>query len=172
MQTRNLDIYGSDPIPWSRARDQLPAKDGTGDDAPPRTTWLSTVRPDGRPHTTGVGALWLDDRFYFTSGPKTQKSRNLAQNPSCVISIALADLDLVVEGTAAKVTDEATLERLAEAFRAQGWPATVKDGALSAEYSAPSAGPPPWYLYEMTPKTAFGVATKEPFGATRWRLAE
>jgi pyridoxine/pyridoxamine 5'-phosphate oxidase len=143
---------------------------GRGEDAPPRTTWLSTVSPDGKPHTTGVGALWLDDRCFFTIGPKTRKSRNLAQNPNCVVSVALGDLDLVVEGTAAKVTDEAKLERLAEAFRAQGWPATVKDGALTAEYSAPSAGPPPWYLYEMTPKTAFGVATKEPFGATRWRF--
>ena len=170
METKNLDIYGSEPIPWSRARDQLPAKDAAGEDAPPRTTWLSTVSPDGWPHTTGVGALWLDDRFYFTSGPTTQKSKNLAQNPKCVISMALADLDLVVEGTAAKVTDEGTLERLAEAFRAQGWPATVEGGALTAEYSAPSAGPPPWYLYEMVPRTAFGVATKEPYGATRWRF--
>ena len=170
MQTKNLDIYGSDPIPWSRALDQLPARDGAGEDAPPRTTWLSTVDSDGQPHTAGVGALWLDDRFYFTSGPKTRKSQNLATNPNCAIAVALDDLDLVVEGIATKVTDDATLERLAEAFRAQGWPATVSDGALTAEYSAPSAGPPPWYLYEVTAKAAFGVATKEPFGATRWRF--
>ena len=170
MQTKNLDRYGSDPIPWSRALEQLPAKDAVGGDEPPRTTWLSTVRPDGKPHTTGVGALWIDDRFYFTSGAKTQKSRNLASNPSCVISVALPDLDLVVEGTANRVTDEATLELLAKAYADQGWPATAKDGAITAEYSAPSAGPPPWDLYEMAPKTAFGVATKEPYGATRWRF--
>jgi hypothetical protein len=170
METKNLDIYGSDRIPWSRARDQLPAKDAEGEDAPPGTTWLSTVDPDGQPHTTGVGALWLDDRFYFTSGAKTGKSRNRASNSSSVVSVALAELDLVVEGTAAKVTDEARLERLAKAYAAQGWPASVKDGALTAEYSAPSAGPPPWYLYEMTPKTAVGVATKPLFGATRWRF--
>jgi hypothetical protein len=115
-----------------------------------------------------VGALWLDDRFYFTSGANTRKSKNLARNPNCVLSVALRDLDLVVEGTAAKVTDEATLERLAKAYAAQGWPATAKDGALTAEYSAPSAGPPPWDLYEVTPHTAFGVATAEPWGATRW----
>jgi pyridoxine/pyridoxamine 5'-phosphate oxidase len=172
MQVKNLDIYGSDPIPWSRAIDQLPARDEAGEDAPPRTTWLSTVDPDGRPHIAGVGALWLDDRFYFTSGPKTRKSRNLATNPRCAISVALPDLDLVVEGIAVKVTDKVTLERLAEAYAAQGWPATAKDGALTAEYSAPSAGPPPWDLYELIPETAFGVATKEPYGATRWRLAE
>ena len=170
MQTKNLDRYGSDPIPWSRALEQLPAKDAAGTDEPPRTTWLSTVRADGKPHTTGVGALWIDDRFYFTSGAKTQKSRNLARNPSCVISVALPDLDLVVEGTANRVSDGATIERLAKAYADQGWPATAKDGAITAEYSAPSAGPPPWDLYEMVPKTAFGVATKEPYGATRWRF--
>ena len=77
---------------------------------------------------------------------------------------------LVVEGTAARVTDASTLRRLAQLYAAQGWPATVKDGALTAEFSAPSAGPPPWDLYAVTPTTAFGVATAEPYGATRWRF--
>lgn len=170
MQQKNLDIYGHDSIPWSRAFDQLVAA-GTNDaEDAPQTWWLSTTGPDGQPHTTGVGAWWADDRFYFTSGAQTRKSRNLATNPKCAIAVALGDLDLVVEGTAARVTDEATLERVAERAGEGGWPATVKDGALTAEYSAPSAGPPPWYLYEMTPKAAFGVATKEPHGATRWRF--
>jgi hypothetical protein len=40
----------------------------------------------------------------------------------------------------------------------------------STIWVAPSAGPPPWYLYEITPRTAFGVATVEPNGATRWRF--
>jgi hypothetical protein len=82
----------------------------------------------------------------------------------------LRDRDLVVEGTATKVTDGPTLERLAERYDAQGWPATAKDGAIVAPYSAPSAGPPPWDLCEFTPTTAFGVATAEPHGATRWRF--
>ena len=164
MQQTNLDIYGSAPISWSRALDQLQ------DDSAKKTTWLATVRPDGRPHVAGVGALWLDGTFYFTSGAGTRKSRDLAANPHCVLSVALPDLDLVVEGTAAKVTDDATLQRLAERYAAQGWPARVEDGAFTAPYSAPSAGPPPWYLYVLTPSTAFGVATAEPFGATRWRF--
>jgi nitroimidazol reductase NimA-like FMN-containing flavoprotein (pyridoxamine 5'-phosphate oxidase superfamily) len=166
MQMKNLDIYGDDPIPWSRAVDQLAAK--PADDAAPTTFWLSTADPDGQPHVTGIGALWVDDRIYFTSGPKTRKSRNLARNPNCAISVALGDLDLVIEGTATKVKDDATLQRLSKAYAAQGWPATVKDGSLTAEYSAPSAGPPPWDLYAVTAKTAFGVATKAPNGATRW----
>ena len=39
--------------------------------------------------------------------------------------------------------------------------------AFTAPYSAPSAGPPPWHLYSFTLRTAFGVATAEPHGATR-----
>ena len=167
METKNLDIYGDPPIPWSRPLELLEAAPQT---QAPRTTWLSTVRPDGRPHLVGVGALWVDGKLYFTSGPGTQKSRNLAGNPSCALSLALPGLDLVVEGRAAKVTDQATLERLAQRYEAQGWPARASDGAITAEFSAPSAGPPPWHLYAVTPLVAFGVATAKPYGATRWRF--
>ena len=168
MEQKNLDIYGNEAIPWSRPQKHL--KGFQADRG--KTTWLSTTRPDGRPHTAGVGAVWLDDRFYFTSGPGTRKSRNLAKNPTCVISVALPDIDLVIEGTAVRVTDDATLQRLAEHFAEGGWPASVEDGALTAEFSAPSAGPPPWYLYEVTPAVAFGVATAEPHGAMRWQFTD
>lgn len=172
MEQKNLDIYGNEPIPWSRALEQLDAiteqtAPGEPDKSPP---WLATTRSDGRPHLTAVGALWVDEKFYFTSGAGTRKSQNLAENSNCVVSVSLPDLDLVVEGTAAKVTDKATLQHLAERYVAQGWPARVSDGAFTAEFSAPSAGPPPWDLYEVTPVTAFGVATAEPWGATRWRF--
>lgn len=166
MDQTNLDIYGHPPIPWSRAERQL---EGGGDDV---RHYLATVRPDGRPHVAGIGALWADGKFYFVSGPGTRKSRNLAERADCVISATLPDLDLVVEGTARKVTDRPTLERLAERYAAQGWPATVDGEAFTAPYSAPSAGPPPWDLYEFTPTTAFGVAAAEPHGATRWRFQD
>ena len=78
MDQTNLDIYGHEPLPWSRATELLEAE--TGMDV---THFLATVRPDGRPHVAGIGALWLDDRFYFTTGAKTQKGRNLAGQPDC-----------------------------------------------------------------------------------------
>jgi nitroimidazol reductase NimA-like FMN-containing flavoprotein (pyridoxamine 5'-phosphate oxidase superfamily) len=165
MDTKNLDIYGSAPISWTRALEQLEGADPKG------TCWLATTRPDGRPHVAGVGALWVDGRFYFTSGASTRKSRNLAKNPNCCLSVSLPGLDLVVEGTAAKVSDRATVARLAERYASGGWPAEVRDGALTAPYSAPSAGPPPWDLYEVKARTAIGVATAEPYGATRWRFS-
>jgi hypothetical protein len=165
MDSVNLDIYGSEPIPWDRALEQLKSADTNG------SYWLATTRPDGRPHIAGVGAMWVDGKFYFPSGAATRKSRNLAKNPNCALSVSLVGLDLVVEGTATKVSDPAALARVAERYKSQGWPAEVSDGALTAPYSAPSAGPPPWELYVVTPVTAVGVATAEPNGATRWRFS-
>ena len=81
MDEQNLDIYGHEPIPWSRALRQLEAQaaaEGGG-----RTCWLATAALDGSPHLAAVGALWVDDQFYFTSGPRTRKSRNLAAKAIC-----------------------------------------------------------------------------------------
>jgi hypothetical protein len=83
-----------------------------------------------------VGALWVDGKFYFTSGAGTRKSRNLAENPDCVISMSLPGFDLVVEGTAARPIDEATVQRLAERHAAREWPVRVNGGSFIAEFSA------------------------------------
>jgi PPOX class probable F420-dependent enzyme len=168
---QNLDGYGAPLIPWTRVRERLDAgiPQAPGSGGPDRhTCWLATVRPDGTPHVMPLGVLWVDGAFYFNAGPSTRKARNLARDPHCVITVATHDFDLVVEGEAVKVTDDAKLRRIAEVFAAQGWQATVRDGALYAEYSAPSAGPPPWEVYEVTPKRVFGLGTAEPYGATRW----
>jgi hypothetical protein len=165
-ETVNLDIYGDAPLPWSRAEEALAAS-VTG---PGTTFFLGTVRPDGRPHAAGIGATWHDGELYFTSGPGTRKGRNLAANPACTLSVRLPSVDLVVEGEAARVTDTPTLEALAALYRDVGWPAEVEGDALTAPFSAPSAGPPPWYLYRLDFHTVFGVATEEPYGAMRWRF--
>jgi len=162
MDTKNINMYGSEAMPWSRVLRQLEVGDTKG------SYWLATTRPDGRPHVAGIGAIWVDGRFYFVSGAATRKSQNLAHNPACVLSGSLPDIDVVFEGTAAIVRDPSTLARLAERYRAGGWPAEVGDGALTAPYSAPTAGPAPWDLYEFTLTKAIGVSTAEPNGATRW----
>ncbi len=162
---KNLDIYGNDALPWSRARDALANPQGSG-----VTHFLGTIRQDGRPHAAGVGAMWHDGDLYIVSGPDTRKSRDLAANPACTISVRLEGIDLVLEGDAARVTDGPTLEALAAAYRADGWPAEVEGDAFTAPYSAPSAGPPPWHLYRFTFHTVVGVAGAEPHGATRWRF--
>jgi len=173
VSEKNIDGYDAPTIPWGRARQRLEEtfrQQAPGGEGTRYTHWVATTRPDGRPHVVPVGAVWMDGAFYFTSGDGTRKSRNLAQNPHCVITFSSPDLDIVVEGEAAKVTDEAKLQRVAEVYASVGWQPKVQDGAFTAEFSAPSAGPPPWYVYEVTPTTVFGLGTDEPYGATRWRL--
>jgi hypothetical protein len=176
VSERNIAGYGLPPIEWERVLERLEqewrlqAPPEFGGVPEPHTHWLATTRPDGRPHLMPVGVAWLDGAFYFSSGPGTVKSKNLAENPQCVISVAADGIDVVLEGEATVVTDDDKLERLAKVYATAGWEPSVRDGAFHHEFSAPSAGPPPWYLYEFRPKTVYGLATLEPHGATRWRL--
>ncbi len=165
MKTKNLaDLYELPPVPWEKALAALETPD-----APNGGTWfLATTGPDGKPHLAGVGALWDNGNVYVVSGPGTRKSKNLAQNPSCAISVSMKGMDLAIEGDAARVTDDATLQRMAKRYADTGWPAKVEDGAFTYDYSAPSAGPPPWYVYRITPRAVYGVLSEEPGGATRW----
>ncbi len=166
-ETVNLaELYDEPEMPWSRARDAL----GTGSFGPETPCFLGTVRPDGRPHAAGVGAVELDGDLYFTSGPTTRKARNLAANPACTLSLRLDGIDLVLEGEARRVTDAETLERVAALYRDGGWPAEVDGDAITARYSAQSAGPPPWHVYRLPITTAFGVGLRPPHGASRWRF--
>ena len=160
----NLDRYGNQALLWGRARDALTG----GTPSPDATFFLGTIGPDGKPHAAGVGCVWHDGDLYFTSGPGTRKSRDLATDPMCTVSVRLGGIDLVLEGSAARVTDGTTLEQIATKYRDGGWPAEVAGDAFTAPFSAPSAGPPPWHLYRFAPSVVTGVATVEPHGATRW----
>jgi hypothetical protein len=147
----NLDGYGTPPIQWQRVRDVLTADVAQipGSGGPDRhTPWLTTINQDGSPHVTPVGIAVVDGVWYFSSGPTTRKSRNIAGDPRCVVSIATQPFDLVVEGSAARVTDA---EELA---------------AVAAEFTAP----PQWHAYRITPATVFAFGTAEPYGATKFDL--
>lgn len=176
MEASNLaDLYHCPLLDWSRIEARLQAglsqAPGTGG-ADRHTCWLATVNPDGSPHVTGIGALWSGGGFWFETGRQTRKGRNLARDPRCTLSVAAREFDLVVEGEATLVTDPATVASLAARWAAAGWPAQADDTglALTAEYSAPSAGPPPWHVYRLTPRTATALGTVAPGGATRWRF--
>jgi Pyridoxamine 5'-phosphate oxidase len=176
VEGHNLaDLYELAPLDWARVAARLaegiPQAPGTG--GPDRhTCWLTTVNEDGSPHVTGVGAVWVDDAFWFETGERTRKGKNLARDPRCALSVATSAFDLVVEGDAVKVTDPATVAALARLWAAGGWPCRVDETgtALTAEYSAPSAGPPPWSVYRVSARAATALATVEPPGATRWRF--
>jgi hypothetical protein len=175
ISTRNLDGYDAPPITWERVRGvvdgDFPQVPDTG--GPNRhTTWLTTTNPDGTPHVMPVGAISVDHTWYFSSGPGTRKSRNLARDPRCVISVATHPFDLVLEGSAARVVEDAALRAVAAEYNSGGWPCSVEGDALTAAFSAPSAGPPPWYVYRFVPATVFALGTAEPYGAARFDLEQ
>jgi len=183
METINLaELYDSPTMSWEAVRDRLEsdlepgANDpGTRSDnrGPQRyTCWLHSLNADGSPHANAVGATWSDERFWFVTGLDTRRGRNLARDPRCVLAVSLRELDLVIEGRAALVQDPALLARLAGRWAAEGWPCEVDAaaGALTAPYSAQSAGPPPWHVFGIEAASAHGVEVVEPYGATRWRF--
>lgn len=118
-----------------------------------------------------VWAIWVDDAFYFVTGTPARKRKNLAHNVHCVITVASLGLDVVVEGEARRVDEEARLQRIAEVYTSQGWQTTVRNGVFYADFGAPSAGPPPYEVYAVTPATVFALGRDEPYGATRFRFS-
>lgn len=174
MDAKNLaDLYELPLLDWDSLEAPLVAgltqAPGTG--GPDRhTCWLSTTNADGSPHVTGIGALWVDGAFWFVSGPGTRKSRNVVRDPRCALSVSTREFDLVAEGTATRVADPVTVAAMAARWADGGWPAHVDASgtALTADYSAPSAGPPPWFVYHVTVTAVTALATVEPGGATRW----
>ena len=149
------------PTPWSQACDELERAE---------TFWLSTVRPEGRPHVTPLLAVWLDDALHFATGPEERKAHNLAQNPNCVLTTgtnALGEgLDIVVEGPAVQVTDDGRLLRIADAYEAKygsEWHFGVQDGAFLGPRGNRAL------VYEVAPSTVFGFR-KGAFAQTRWRF--
>jgi hypothetical protein len=147
-------IAGAGTFAWEEVRLRLATLE-------PRTTWLSTVRPNGVPHVVPVFAPWLDGALYFTTGQNTQKERNIAHNPTCAISVSSQGMDLVVEGVAERVADEASLTPLAALLNKDGWPVTIVEGGFDAPYAAPSTGPAPYNVYRVTPTVAFAFGTLE-----------
>lgn len=99
-------------VTWERTREALTTAE---------LFWLSTVRADGRPHVTPLVAVWDQDRLHFCTGGEEQKAVNLSAHPHVVLTTGCATwdrgLDVVLEGEAERVTDRATLERLAAAWR-------------------------------------------------------
>src|SRR5918999_1846053 len=113
--TAELDSqFSSDdatPIQWAEGRERLEGA---------KVYWISTVRPDGHPHDTPLLSVWLDGALYFCTGTDERKANNLVRNPHCILTTgcnALDEgLDVVVEGDAVRVTDEARLGRVADAY--------------------------------------------------------
>ena len=151
---------GAEATPWTEGRDRVAA-------AP--LWWLTTVRPDGRPHVTPLLAVWLDDSLYFSTGPAERKARNLANSSHCIMTTGCnahdAGFDLVLEGDAVREAGDATLLRVAAAYEAKygsDWHFEVREGAFHHQGGEA-------LVFGLAPSTAFGFA-KGPYSQTRWRV--
>lgn len=142
-----------------------------GSARPAGTGWGRYIRTAGQ--IRPVLAVWVGGALYTTSSPQARKGRNLDRDGRCTVAVTADDMHLVLEGSASKVADRAMLESVAAAYRAKyDWPVTVIDGAFDAPYGAPTAGPPPYQPYQISPVTVLGFVNDPALGpsSTRWRF--
>jgi PPOX class probable F420-dependent enzyme len=129
--------------------------------------WLTTVRADGRPHVTPLIGVWLDGSAYFTTGHEEQKARNLQNSPLVALTTGsngwARGHDVVVEGTAARVTGHDELARLAKALLDK----YGADWAFDVEGDALTEGDHPSGLYRITPDKVLSFA-KDPHAQTTY----
>jgi hypothetical protein len=174
MEVINLGAAdGLPPVQWDTVIEQLDARTPPAPDAHnARTTWLATIKEDGSPHVTAVGAIWLDGTFWFQTGTETRKARNVERDQRCSIALSIRGADAVFEGVAVRVTDPGALTRIAKAWADNGWPAALDDGGagITAPFNAPSQGPPPWNVYRIELRSVTVVLGTEPGGLTRFKF--
>jgi hypothetical protein len=152
----------AEPPPWEQVSQTL---------AEAELYWLTTIRSDGRPHVCPLVGLWFDDRGWFTTGAEEQKAHNLVAHEQVALTTGTntwsAGLDVVVEGSAARTTEPADLQRAAGEYAAKyggDWAFTVRGDGLGMSDEGTPAG-----LYVITPSKvlAFG---KEPHSQTAYQF--
>ena len=130
-----------------------------------RTYWLTTVRPDGRPHVMPVWAVWLEGAIWFSTSEDSVKGRNVAQEPRCSVSLDAASMQIVVDGVARRVTAASDLQRFADAYTPKyDWQMTVVDGAVAFDDGGGGN------VYAVRVQTVFALSDDGSFTSTRWRF--
>ncbi len=148
-------------LPWAWAEERLTNA---------ANYWFATVRPDGRPHSSPIWAVWMDGRLYFDGSPEARRMKNIAANPHVSVHLESGNEVVIIEGTAGAVTalpDLPFTTRLSEAY--------------TAKYKQHDYSPKPdqWDeggLYVMQPRIGLGWTFREgeEFGKTytRWRFED
>lgn len=138
-------------LPWAWAEQRLKKS---------HNYWITTVKPDGSPHTMVVWGLWQDGRFLFSTGSTSRKARNLAQNPNCVVCTELAHEAVIVEGVA-EIAEVAARRKMIPVYEKKyDWDlSTMKDDMLSMKEP----------VFAVRPRVVFGL-WEENFQdkSTRW----
>jgi general stress protein 26 len=119
--------------------------------------WMVTTRPDRAPHAMPIWGVWVDSAFYFSTGRRSRKARNLAANPQCVVCTENPEVAVVVEGVAEEVVDPALVKKVGGPYHKKYQPWKLD----------PKLGP----VYQVRPRVVFGLEEKHFVeGATKWRF--
>ena len=156
---------GARPTEWAEGRQHLEEAE---------VFWLSTIRPDGRPHVTPLLAVWCADAMYFCTGSEERRAKNLRRNPHCILTTGRntleENLDVMVEGHAAKVSDATEFEHVADAYESKyGTHLTALEGTWFGLADTIRRGEV--LVCRVTPTTVFGFARGKQFSQTRWQFA-
>lgn len=152
----------ADPTPWAEAARVL-------EDA--ELYWLTTIRSDGRPHVTPLIGVVEDEAVHFCTGLREQKARNLEHHTQVALTTGnnawARGLDVVVEGTADRVADRDSLQRLADAYEAKygsDWHFDVGDGVFGTGEDAAA-------VFRIEPAKVLAFA-KQPHAQTTYRFSD
>jgi len=140
--------------PWSWALERLERS---------HNYWISTTRPSGRPHLMLVWGIWWQDAFWFSTGPRTRKAKNIAANPQVVIGTEKADEAIILEGAAQEIKDRSVWKQFAKIYN-EKYGGDVEPILNSCDGS----------VFRVTPQTAFGQdehAENFAEAVTRWRFS-
>jgi hypothetical protein len=121
-----------------------------------RTFWLVTIHAsENRPHVMPVWGVWVDDAFFFSTARKSRKGQNLAANAACAVTNDDGEEAVIIEGTAAPLSDPAQEERVAAAYQKK-----YKTDPRSMQEP----------IFRVQPTKVFGFVEKTfPQSATRWQ---
>jgi len=143
-------------LPWKWAEQRLKKS---------HNYWITTVRPGGVPHTMVVWGLWMNGAFLFSTGRRSRKTRNLDENKNCVICTEDAHEAVIVEGTAAEVSDVSVRRTFLQKYEPKYKfdMGKMKDDILSLKEP----------IFGVRPRVAFGLYEKKfQSSATRWKFPE
>jgi pyridoxamine 5'-phosphate oxidase-like protein len=126
--------------------------------------WIATSRPDGRPHLMLVWGIWWQDAFWFSTGPRARKAKNIAANPPCVIGTDKSDEAVILEGVAEEIKDRAVWKTVAQLY-------DRKYGGNVLPMLESSGG----NVYRVRPRVVFGQdehADNFAEAVTRWTFVD
>jgi Pyridoxamine 5'-phosphate oxidase len=136
-------------LPWARVEQWLGAA---------RNYWISTTRPDGRPHAKPVWGLWMDGLLMFSTDPASVTGRNIAAGSAVQAHLESGDEVAILDGPLERPSDPDLLARFADAY----------DSKYGIRVDVASSETP---ILALRPSTVMSwEESNYPETATRWTL--